>query len=239
MAQYSSNIVCGRFTLTSSGEALAAHFETTDSGPDAGVPSVVARYNIAPSQPVAAARLDHAGARAWAELRWGLIPHWAKDPSIGNRLINARSETVADKPAFRAALRSRRCLVAADGFYEWSGSKGARVPRWFRVQGGEPFAIAALWETWTEPSGLELESCTLLTTEANAHIRRYHHRMPVILPPRDYGRWLNPSLDLDAVLALLVPCPPDWLSSTAVGPTVNDARHEGPECIVPADVPPA
>jgi putative SOS response-associated peptidase YedK len=235
MAQYSS-IVCGRFTLTSSGEELAAHFEA------AGVPDAAPvdepRYNIAPSQSVAAVRVARAGCPAWAQLRWGLIPAWASDASIGNRLINARSETAADKPAFRDALRRRRCLIAADGFYEWSGTKrvgaGVRTPYWFRVHGGEPFAIAGLWETWRDPARLEVESCTLLTSEANSHVRQFHHRMPVILAPWDYTRWLDPTADLESVLALLVPCPPDWVSSIAVGPTVNDARHEGRECIEPA-----
>lgn len=221
--------MCGRFTLASTAEDLARKFELEEA-----VELGAARFNIAPTQPVASVRADRDGRRALSLQRWGLIPYWAKDPRIGNRMINARAESAADKPAYRDALRRRRCLVAADGFYEWGGKGAARRAHHVTMREGEPFGIAALWERWRDPEGQWIESCVLMTTEANACVRPIHERMPVILDPRDYGRWLDPGeRDAARVLPLLVPCPPDWLVATAVGRQVNDPSYDDPSCIAP------
>jgi putative SOS response-associated peptidase YedK len=196
------------------------------------------RYNLAPSQNVVAVRADAEARRRLCLLRWGLVPGWARDASIGNRLINARSETAAEKPSFRSALRRRRCLVAADGFYEWApparGRRGPKQPYLFRSRDGSLLAIAGLWEQWRDPEGPLLETCTLLTTEANAAVREVHDRMPVLLDPDDFGAWLDPNVtDLAELLPLLVPPPVDRLESFAVGLHVNDPRHDDPACIDP------
>ncbi|MGH0038457.1 MAG: SOS response-associated peptidase [Myxococcota bacterium] len=236
--------MCGRFTLSSSAEDVAREFALAE------VPDLRPRYNVAPGQSVPVVRADESGRRELAFHRWGLVPSWAKDPSIGNRMINARSETVAEKPAFRAAFRRRRCLVPADGFYEWSGPRNARKAHWIRVAGGL-FAIAGLYECWTPPAppegeerddaradaaaGDPLWTCTLLTTEANAAIRPLHDRMPVILESRDHVAWLDPEEhDRDRLEALLVPAPPDRMEIVEVGSRVNDVRHDDPRCIEPA-----
>lgn len=222
--------MCGRFTLSTSGRELATHFGLAET------PDLPPRYNIAPTQDVAVVRAGEDGQNRLDRVRWGLIPSWAKDAGIGQRTINARAETVAEKPAYRAAFRRRRCLVPADGFYEWSGEKGRRQAHWFARSGGEVFAIAGLWERWRDPArdDEEVLSCTLLTTEANATMRPFHHRMPVILAPREYARWLDPEVDdAEEISGLLVPCPPDWLTPTPVGSAVNDARNDTPACVEP------
>ena len=170
--------MCGRFALFTSPEALARLFGVAEA------PALEPRYNIAPTQNIAAVRIAPEGkAREWALLRWGLVPFWAADPRIGSRLINARSETAAEKPAFRHAFRLRRCLVPADGFYEWQRLARERRPYFIRLRERETFAIAGLWEEWRGPEGVAIASCTLLTTEANALMRPLHDRMPAILPP--------------------------------------------------------
>jgi putative SOS response-associated peptidase YedK len=226
--------MCGRYTLTSSAEDVAREFEL------ATVPDLRPRYNVAPGQLVPVVRVDDEGRRALVHHRWGLVPSWAKDPSIGHRMINARSETVGEKPAFRSAFRRRRCLVPADGFYEWSGPKKARRAHWIRVGDGL-FAIAGLFECWHPPppsgdaSNEPLWTCTLLTTEANAAIRPLHDRMPVVIEQRDYEAWLDPTLDeREAVAAYLVPVPPDRIEVVDVGPRVNDVRNDDPGCLEPA-----
>lgn len=220
--------MCGRFTLTASGEELARQFEL-----DAEV-ELEARFNIAPSQDVASIRAEPGGARWLSFQRWGLIPAWASDPAIGNRLINARSETVATKPAFREALSSRRCIVPADGFYEWSRGGAAHGPHWIRPRSSRLIGIAGLWESWKTPRGNRIESCTLLTTEANALLRPIHDRMPVILDPEVYGRWLDPGDgDPGALMSLLAPCPADWLEARPVGPRVNDVKFDDARCLDP------
>jgi putative SOS response-associated peptidase YedK len=174
--------MCGRYSLTSPVEAVRKVFGF------AARPNLAPRANIAPSQEVAAVRLgpgesgdvgqEHGG-RCFVWLRWGLIPAWAKDPAIGNRMINARAETLAEKPAFRSAFRKRRCLILADGFYEWKSESGRKQPYRITLTGGGPFALAGLWERWTDPQGAgTIESCTIITTEANARLREIHHRMP-------------------------------------------------------------
>jgi putative SOS response-associated peptidase YedK len=207
---------------------LAAAFELEE--PFEPTPS----FNVAPTQPVTAIRLgEGSGARAAAVLRWGLIPSWAEDPAIGNRMINAKAETAAEKPAFRQAFRRRRCLIAADGFYEWRKGPGAKQPFYIRMKGGAPFAFAGLWEHW-EGEGSVIESCTILTTQPNDLVRPIHDRMPVILAPGDYAAWLDCGrTDLKALQALLRPHPAGAMEAWPVGPYVNNPRNNDARCIEP------
>lgn len=179
--------MCGRFSLTTPTEGLRALFGFDE------LPNLPPRYNIAPTQDVAAVRLAGTDPRPTFTLfRWGLIPAWAKDPSIGSRMINARAETVAEKPAFRNAFRRRRCLIPADGFYEWEKrADGGKQPWRITLEGGVPFAFAGLWEHWSGADGSEVESCTIVTTEAAAGIAGIHERMPVILDPGEFAAWLG------------------------------------------------
>jgi putative SOS response-associated peptidase YedK len=221
--------MCGRFTLFAPIPVLCDAF-------DAQAPEDLApRYNIAPSQPVLTLRVspgtDH---REFVRTRWGLIPSWAKDPEVGTRLINARSETAHEKPAFRAAFRSRRCLVPANGFYEWRRAERTKQPYFVRMRDGRPFGLAGLWETWENPEGSRTESCAILTTEANAVVSPLHNRMPVIVPPEQYGRWLEPgNAKLDDLKALLTPYPPDPMDAYPVSPRMNRPGVDDPACIVP------
>jgi putative SOS response-associated peptidase YedK len=167
-------------------------------------------------------------------VRWGLIPSWAKDPAIGNRMINARAESVAEKPAFRAAFRRRRCLVLADGFYEWQKrGRGPKQPYLIRLRSGRPFAFAGLWESWRAPEGELVESCTLLTTTPNSLVERIHDRMPVLLHRRDHARWLTEGEDPAKLAELLAPFPAEEMAAHPVGLHVNNPRLDGPECVVP------
>ncbi len=218
--------MCGRFTLTISGDLLADFLGLGE------VPAVSPRYNIAPTQPVLAVRLLPEEARPTAgTLRWGLIPSWAKDERIAHQLLNARAETAADKPAFRAALRRRRCLVPADGFYEWLRQGKTKQPFCFRLHDDRPFAFAGLWESWQGPAG-PLETCTILTTEANDLVRPVHDRMPVILPAGAHAEWLDPRRQDPGLLGpLLRPYPAEQMRSFAVGARVNNPRHEGARCL--------
>ena len=225
--------MCGRFLLTSPGHVLAEQFSLPRPPAE-----LHARYNIAPSQ--ALGTIDDAElTRRWSPRRWGLIPAWAKDPEIGNRLINARSETAAEKPSFRSAFQKRRCIVPADGFYEWgTGSGSHRRPHWFRLEEGSPMAMAGLWERWNDPSGETIETCTLLTTDANECVSAVHHRMPVLLDSRDYDAWLDPGLtDPETLQTLIAGCHPR-LSCSTVGPHVNDPRNDGPRCLQPPEAEP-
>jgi len=220
--------MCGRFVQKSPPKKVAEKFKVEE------VPPLVERFNVAPAQAVLAIR-EGEGAREAAFLKWGLVPGWAKDPAIGNKLINARSETVSEKPSYREAFRSRRCLVPADGFYEWQrrGDHG-KQPYYFRMRDGEPFAIAGLWERWEGGEGGPLETCTLLTTEANDLLRPVHDRMPVIIPPEDYGRWLDPeALRPEDLRPLLRPYPAREMTSHAVSTPVNSPAHDDPRCAEP------
>ena len=192
------------------------------------------RYNIAPTQDVAVIRHDPRGRHELSLMRWGLVPFWAKDLAMGNRMINARSETVAEKPSFRNAFQRRRCLIPADGYYEWLTEGKKKQPYWIRMSDERPFAMAGLWERWKDPSGLQppLESCTVLTTEANQLTCEIHDRMPVILDSDHWDMWMdNEFHDTTWLNELLKPYPSDEMKMDAVNPFVNNARHEGPECI--------
>ncbi len=222
--------MCGRFTLTLDGVALQQAF------PQFRIPASLApRYNIAPTQPVAVVPND--GQRRVDFFLWGLIPAWAKDPRIGNRLINARAETAAQKPSFRAPFRRRRCLILADGFYEWQrapGGKGPKQPYRILLRDGRPFAFAGLWERWQAPDGSEIYSCTILTTQANPLVAQVHDRMPVILAPEDYDRWLTPGEAAPEVLQpLLRPFPADAMTLYPVSSRVNSPQRDDPDCIRP------
>jgi putative SOS response-associated peptidase YedK len=221
--------MCGRFTLRAPASVIAEEFSLFD------VPPLEPRYNIAPTQMVAAVRMNREAVppqREFAWFRWGLIPSWADDPAIGNRMINARSETVAEKPAFRAALRKRRCLIVADGFYEWQKSGREKQPYFIRLRSDRPFAFAGLWEFWEGPDNSAWESCTILTTDANDLMRPIHERMPVILAAEDYRRWLDPAVqDSAAVTPLLRPFPSKEMLASPVSPYVNSPSHENPRCI--------
>jgi putative SOS response-associated peptidase YedK len=217
--------VCGRFALFAAGDELAERFGL------AAIPHLDARYNIAPTQAVAAVRAADPG-RELAWLRWGLIPSWASDPAIGNKLLNARCETVAAKPSFRSAFRQRRCLIPASGFYEWhKAGAGRKQPYFIRPREGGLFAFAGLWERWLDTQGKAVESCTILTTEANEMMRPLHERMPVILDGDGEARWLDPHATPDALRALFLPCAGERMEVCPVGAWVSDPRHEGPRCL--------
>ncbi len=220
--------MCGRFTLAVNPEQLQQQFGLAEPPPKELVP----RYNIAPTQAVAV--VPNAEERRLELFQWGLIPSWAKDPAIGNRMINARAETLAEKPAFRAALKRRRCLVVADGFYEWKKEDGRKLPMHIHMADGQPFAFAGLWEVWQPPDGSVIKTCTIITTDANALVAPIHNRMPVILAPGDYDRWLDPrELPADQTLPLLRPFDARALRAVPVSPQVNNPANDSPECVAP------
>jgi putative SOS response-associated peptidase YedK len=224
--------MCGRFTLRAPSRLQLGLFQLAE------LPPLPARYNIAPSQQIAAVRAQaERDGRELAMLRWGLIPSWAKDPAIGNTLINARGESVATKPAFRSAFRSRRCLILADGFYEWQKKNGAKQPYYIQLRGGEPFAFASLWDRWEDPQGEIVESASIITTEANEAMRPIHNRMPVILAPHDYDLWLNPSVKEAKLLEpLLRPYSSAEMTTCPISAHVNNPRHDDERCIAPGSV---
>jgi putative SOS response-associated peptidase YedK len=230
--------MCGRFTLRTPATVLIEHFDLDVRG-DRQLPLFGARYNIAPTQDVLVVRADASDARRTAGmLRWGLLPSWSKGAAgAGPPMINARAETLAERPAFRTALRSRRCLVPADGFYEWQkapgGGKGKKQPYYIRRPDGGPFAFAGLWETWIDPAApLTIESCTIVTTEANAALRELHERMPVVLAPADYALWLDPGVAEPGQLQhLLAPCGVEELVAEPVTTHVNRVANDDPRCI--------
>jgi putative SOS response-associated peptidase YedK len=223
--------MCGRFSLGGSATALLASFFNVRESV-----AWTARYNLAPSQEVLTIVQPVGAAREFHRMRWGLIPSWAKDPAIGNRLINARAETVATKPAFRSALRERRCLILTDGFYEWQAQGGRKRPWCIRMADGRPFAFAGLWERWTDPEGRAIESCTIITTTPNDLIGQLHHRMPVILAPRDHEVWLDVRIrDADRLLPLLAPYPSHELAAYPVSLLVNNPANDSPACQAPAE----
>jgi putative SOS response-associated peptidase YedK len=219
--------MCGRFAQKSSAKKISKQFKVEE------VPPLAERYNVAPTQTVLAVREASDGREATL-LKWGLVPRWAKDPTIGNRLINARAETVTEKPSFREAFARRRCLVPMEGFYEWARRGDRKRPFYFHMRDGEPFAVAGLWEVW-EGDGDPLGTCTLLTTKANELLAGYHDRMPVILRPEDYDLWLDSGVrSAERLLPLLRPYPGEEMTTYAVGLMVNSPSNDSPRCVEPA-----
>lgn len=223
--------MCGRFTLTLDPRELKQAF------PDIQFPdSFAPRYNIAPSQPVAVIT-NHANKKLDFFI-WGLIPSWANDPAIGNRLINARAETLAEKPSFRTAFRRRRCLILADGFYEWReipGSK-AKQPNFIHLTKHKPFAFAGLWDMWVAPDASVIYSCTIITTQPNTIIQPIHSRMPVILPPSAYADWLDPAeRQPNELNRWLIPYPPEDMVAYPVSRLVNSPQNDDSRCITPLE----
>lgn len=217
--------MCGRFNLHSRMNLLLQQFAVEDAPTE-----LLPRYNVAPSQDVLVIRQQD-GRRRIDPMRWGLIPAWAKDPKVGYTMINARSETAAEKPSFRAAMKYRRCLIPADGFYEWKREGKNKQPYLFRRADELPFAFAGLWEGWDQGTG-PIETCTILTTSANELMATIHDRMPVILSPNDYATWLNPDeRDAAKLTYLFEPIPADDFVAYPVNPIVNNARNEGPQCM--------
>jgi putative SOS response-associated peptidase YedK len=220
--------MCGRFTLTLNVNELQEELKLGDIPPVWG-----ARYNIAPSQPVAV--VTDANSRKIEFMHWGLVPSWAKDISIGNRLINARAETLLEKPSFRTAFQRRRCLILADGFYEWKKSEGKRgltIPYFFQRAERKPFAFAGLWEYWQSPEGDSLLSCTLITTKPNELVAPIHDRMPVMLTGKNCWDWLLKT-HTDDLNRLLVPFPADEMIAYPVNRLVNDPSVDAPEVLLP------
>lgn len=221
--------MCGRFTLTVDPGQLREAFPGVAISDE-----IQPRYNIAPTQPVAV--IPNNDKNKLDFFVWGLIPSWAKDPTIGSRMINARSETLAEKPSFRAAYRRRRCLVLADGFYEWRKETGSqpKTPMYIQMESREPFAFAGLWEYWQSADGSEVLSCTIITTKPNALVAKIHNRMPVVLPREAYDRWLDPAemdpADLDS---LLQPFPAEEMTAYPVSRLVNKPQNDVPEVIQP------
>lgn len=222
--------MCGRYTLSTPGELLAELFELPS------VPDLPPRYNIAPTQEVAAVRRETPEAgRELALLHWGLIPFWAKERAIGNRMINARADGIAEKPSFRSSFKRQRCLVLADGFYEWKKVDGGKQPWYVHLRGGTAFAFAGLWARWRDPeSGESVDSCTLVTTTPNALAAEIHDRMPVILPRQHHDLWLDPAVsDRPRLEALLLPYDPAAMEAWPVSLAVNRPANDTPQCIQP------
>ena len=223
--------MCGRFTLSTPADEIARLFDLSD------VPTIEQRYNIAPTQDVPVCRLmgDEAPSRKLDELHWGLVPFWADDEKIGNRMINARGETVADKPAFRAAFKYRRCLIPADGFYEWKKEEGAKQPYLIKRRDQKPFAFAGLWEQWSDEDNEKLESFTIITCEAADWLIDLHDRMPVIVPPDQFEFWLDTdNEDYDALEDLLEPWRRgDEMEFFPVSKEVNRPQNDRPEVVEP------
>lgn len=218
--------MCGRFSLAQSAETIAQIFQLPE------IPNLIPRYNIAPTQQIGT--ILQKTQRQFQWMRWGLIPSWAKDPGIGNKLINARDETLTEKPSFRKAFKHRRCLIIADGFYEWQKVDNRKQPYYLQMQDGKPFAFAGLWDTWQPPEGEEIVSCTIITTNANSLAEPIHDRMPVILAPDSYERWLDPtSTDPQTLQELLKPYDSKAMKATPVSSAVNNPGNEKPECIAP------
>ena len=218
--------MCGRFVQYTVPKELAEQF--TLDGWCAAEP----HYNVAPTQSVLTVRVSENGARELVKLRWGLVPAWSEGPDNRYSMINARAETVSRKPAYRSAFASRRCLIPADGFYEWQPGEHGKTPFLIRRQDRQPFAMAGLWEHWQGKTGEVIESCTTIVTDANALVRDIHDRMPVILSPADYGAWLDPATkDTDRLRALLRPADPEAWTLREVSRDVNSPKNDSPELI--------
>ncbi len=225
--------MCGRFALVADGQALQLQFDLT------ALPSelLTARYNIAPTQPVMV--ITNTAPQTITFQKWGLIPSWSKDPSIASSLINARAETLEEKPSFRTAFKRRRCIIPATGFYEWGKGEGkTKQPYYIHLKDNQLFGFAGLWETWHSPDGDMVETCTIITTEPNDLIRPLHHRMAVILDPDDYELWLSPDeLPPMALKPLLTAYPAEQMAYYPISTLVNNVRNDSPECIKPLELP--
>jgi putative SOS response-associated peptidase YedK len=220
--------MCGRYVITSSPAAIRALFGYPEQ------PNFPARYNVAPTQPIPVVRL-HEGKRQFVLMRWGLIPAWVKDPKAFSLLINARAESVIDKPAFSAAMRRRRCLIPTDGFYEWKEIGGRKQPYFVHLRSGGPFGFAGLWETWTGPNGEEIDTAAIVTTTANRALSSIHERMPVILPPEAFDTWLDcAKVDARTATALLAPARDDLFEAYEVSLAVNRAANDSEALLAPA-----
>lgn len=223
--------MCGRYTLNSANDEISLLFDIPE------LPLVPSRYNIAPTQEAAVVRVPASGEpRRLDLLKWGLIPYWAKEASIGNRMINARAESVAEKPAYRTSFKNKRCLIPADGFYEWKRMGKMKQPYLIHRQDGRPFAFAGLWSIWRDPEqgGRPVETFTILTTEANDLLRPLHDRMPVIVDREDFDLWLDPKVgDPEKLQPLLRPHAVDGFEAFPVSRVVNSPAHDGPDCIAP------
>ena len=219
--------MCGRYRLSRRKQIVEEYFESVSDEPE-----WAPRYNIAPTQPVPVIRQNpKEPVRELSLMRWGLIPSWSKDPSAAAQMINARSETASTKPAFRDAMKSRRCLIPADGFYEWVRTGKTKQPYCFEVNEGELFAFAGIWDRWKDPSGQWIKSCSILTTSPNAVTSAVHDRMPVILDPGNYDLWLDPGMkDVSAASDLLKPCDARLMRCYPVSSRVNDVGNDDDEC---------
>jgi putative SOS response-associated peptidase YedK len=222
--------MCGRYVIISSPESIRALFGYNEQ------PNFPPRYNVAPTQPVPVVRLEE-GRRSFALVRWGLIPAWVQDPRTFSLLINARGESVLDKPAFRNAMRRRRCLFPTDGFYEWRQDGKVRRPYFVRQRAGGPMAFAGLWETWMGPNGEEMETAAIVTTRANRTLAPIHERMPVVVAPDAFDFWLDGAkVDAETAAALIAPAPEPALEAYEVSPAVNHVANDSPELTEPVTV---
>ena len=220
--------MCGRYVITSAPEAIRALFRYQEQ------PNFPPRYNVAPTQPIPIVRLAQ-GVRQFALVRWGLLPSWVKDSKAFTLVINARGESVLDKPAFRNAMKYRRCLIPADGFYEWKASGGRKRPYFIRPTSGAPMAFAGLWESWTGPNGEELETAAIVTTKANHALEGVHDRMPVVVPPDVFDLWLNcGEVDATTAAALIAPAPDDAMEAYPVSTDVNRVANDNAKLLEPA-----
>lgn len=222
--------MCGRFVFDISSEVLLETFGLAE------LPAVLPRYNVAPTQQVPVIRNFADGLNRLDYLHWGLIPSWAKERAIGSKMINACSETVTEKPAFRQAVRYRRCLVPASGFYEWKQEGKVKLPYYLQIKGSAPMVFAGLWETWKAPEGETVESCTILTTAANPLVEQVHERMPVILHPGEYWVWLDRSItEASGLVHLFQPYPADLMKMRRVSPLVNSAKNDLVQLLNPVE----
>ncbi len=224
--------MCGRFALMTPKEEIAARFDLSQQL------ELAVRYNIAPSQLAAVIRQKPDTRNELIMMRWGLVPHWAKDMKIGYKMINARAETVADKPSFRSAFKQRRCLIPSDGFFEWQhAANKTKQPYFIKMKNGDLFAYAGLWESWQDPeSGKTVESFTIITTGANTIVTKIHDRMPVILRPEQYGHWLSPTTEQSFLKNLLGPFDPFKMTAYPVSGMCNNAQNDAPGCIKKVDI---
>lgn len=221
--------MCGRYTLATSPEVLQQTFQLDET------PTIAPRYNIAPTQPIPIITAERPQSLTW--VLWGLVPPWSKEASIASQLINARAETIDEKPSFKRAFQRRRCLVIADGFYEWQKEAKSKLPQYIHFLDHRPFAMAGLWEEWNSPHGDTLYSATIITTTPNPLIAPLHHRMAVILPPEKIPVWLSETTPAPVLKDLLVPYPPDEMRAYAVSPQVNHVTLDHPDLIQPYQAP--